>query len=406
MRERFDRRGRLAPRRPHVVMLAPAFYPYRVPVFDEIAVRLDAIGADFTVVSLATQRKENAALALKMGQFERRLVPGKYTPLSLRNDDGTATPRGIVLSNGLLRLLKSLRPSVVVSHNFNLWTLLAQITHPYVVVVWEGTHHTERTVGRARLALRRAMALRARAFVVNGELSAQYIRDLGVARDRIFSGGMCAEPRPTDVQLVPCGSDRTGAPVRFLFVGRLIKLKDAETLLRAAGRLRELTNAPFEVRLVGDGPERPALTDLAERLGLADSVTFAGNVPPSSVWAEYDAASVFVLPTLQDNWPLVVPEAMASGMPVILSTGAGSVPDLVEPGVNGFVFDPGDVEGLSRLMCNYVQDPGLIRAHGIESLRTASAYTPRSVAEVMLRAVHRARPELIGGDLLLSGRPG
>jgi glycosyltransferase involved in cell wall biosynthesis len=399
------RSSRSGIRRPHVVMLAPAFYPYRVPVFDEIARRLDAVGTNFTVLSLATQRKENAALALELGRFDRRLVPGRYIPLSLRDDDGTATPRGVVLSYGLLSLLRSLRPDVVISHNFNLWTLLAQVVHPRVVVVWEGTHHTERTIGRARLALRRAMASRARAFVVNGKLSWQYVRDLGVAEDRIFSGGMCAEPRPEDAQSRFDAPGRTGAAVRFLFVGRLIKLKDAATLLHAARRLRELTDAPFEVRLVGDGPERPALTSLAERLGIADLVTFAGNLPPSSVWAEYDTASVFVLPTLQDNWPLVVPEAMASGLPVILSSGAGSVPDLIESGWNGFVFEPGDVEALSRLMRHYVQDPGLACVHGMQSRRAAAAFTPQSVAAVVLVAIQRARPELIGGDFLASGRP-
>jgi glycosyltransferase involved in cell wall biosynthesis len=385
-------------------MLAADVCTVPMPDFDEIARRLAAAGTDITLLSLATQRQENAALALRRGRFDGRLVPGKYLPLALRNDDGTSTPRGVVLSYGLLSLLRSLQPDVVISHNFNLWTLLAQVVHPRVVVVWEGTHHTECTVGRARLALRRAMASRARAFVVNGKLSRQYARELGVAEDRIFSCGMCAEPRPTDGRPRFDAPGRTGAAVRFLFVGRLIKRKDAETLLRAAAKQRELTDAPFDVRLVGDGPERPALTNLAERLGIANLLTFAGNVPPSSVWSEYDTASVFVLPTLQDNWPLVVPEAMASGLPVILSSGAGSVPDLIESGSNGFVFDPGDVEALSRLMGHCVQDPGLARVHGLKSRSVASAFTPQSVAAVVLLAIQRARPELIGGDFLASGR--
>ena len=100
----------------------------------------------------------------------------------------------------------------------------------------------------------------------------------------------------------------------FLFVGRLVKRKNVHGLIEAAMALRDRGHA-FELWIVGDGPERPSLEELAGSL-IADGVTrFFGLSRPSEVGRFYEAADVFVMPTLGDYRSVAVLEALRFGMP-------------------------------------------------------------------------------------------
>jgi glycosyltransferase involved in cell wall biosynthesis len=372
-----------------VALLAVSFYPYSVPVYEELNQR---IGRGFVVVALRDHPRENARVALKMGGFQRRLIGGRAFSLARYVDQGKETPFGLAWAPSLPMVLASLKPEVVISANFNLWTLTSIVMGYPTVISWEGTHHTERTVKSWRIRLRKYMAKRARAFVVNGALSRQYlIEALEVPASEILERGLCAERPPDWVQapkkLLP------GDPVRFLFVGRMIEGKGVAHLLSAA-KLLEMhlgREAQFELVLVGDGPERERYQRLAGELGLQDRVRFTKFVNPDQVWKYYARAHVFVLPTLHDNWPLVVPEAMSAGLPVLVSKYAGSVPELIRQGENGYAFDPDDHEGLAACMGRYLSNPELIYKHGRRSLQLVSPYTPENVVQVIVRAIERAR---------------
>ena len=370
-----------------VVMLSPAFYPYCVPIFEEL---YQCLGRRFVVVALRHQRREITSAALRMGSFPRRLLGGRGFELSRAEDQGTETPLAVAWAPSLPLVLASLRPGVVMSANFNLWTLTSMVMGYPTVVGWEGTHHTERTLKPWRIHLRKWMAKRARAFVVNGTLSRRYlIEALGVPGERILEPQICPAPAPdwvrTPKTLIP------GDPVRFLFVGRMIEGKGVSHLLRAA-KLLEIRlgrEAQFELVLVGNGPERERYEKLAWELGLRDRVRFAKFVNPDQVWKYYAGAHVLVLPTLQDTWALVVPEAMSAGLAVLVSKYAGSAPDLIREGENGYVFDPQDHEGLAACMGRYLSNPELIPRHGQRSLELVSPYTPARMAQVLLRAMER-----------------
>jgi glycosyltransferase involved in cell wall biosynthesis len=372
-----------------VVILCPTFYPYIVPIFDALNQRL---GSGLMVVALRHQRREVSRAVLHRGTFLRRLVGGRAFALSRSHNQGKGTPLALVWAPSLPLVLVSLRPEVVMSVSFNLWTLTSIAMGYPTVIGWEGTHHTERTLKSWRIVLRKWMAKRARAFVVNGPLSRQYlVGALGVPQERILQPLICPAPAPdwarTPKMLIP------GEPVRFLFVGQMIDRKGVAHLLRAA-KLLEMRlgrEARFELVLVGDGTERERYEKLACELGLQDRVRFVKYVNPDQVWKSYACAHVFVLPTLQDNWPLVVPEAMSAGLPILLSKHAGSVPDLICEGENGYSFDPEDHEGLATFMGRYLSDPELVHRHGARSLELVSPYTPERVAQVLLRALESAR---------------
>lgn len=377
---------------------SPIFGAYRVPLFDELH---RSLGDDFVLIAERRQRDRNSQIAVHAGTFPRILLNSRRFDISRRHDDALETPFGVTLTPGLLPALLRVNPAVAISNNFSTWTLTALLSGYPTVLFWEGTAHTERTVTPRRRALRRWITRRTAAFVTNGTLSRQYlVDDLGADPATVFEGGMGPElPPPGFVRGGPRLRPRAaGAALRFLFVGRLVKLKGVATLLRAAAALHDRIGAatPFDVRILGDGPERGALEGLARELGIADRVTFFGAVLAHDVWDHYANADVFVLPTFQDNWPLVVPEAMFMAMPVLLSRISGSTVDLVAEGENGFSFDPADHEGLARLMERYLADPFLADRHGARGRAMVERYTPRRVADAYLAAldcVARARGE-------------
>jgi hypothetical protein len=378
-----------------VVYLSPTSAPYHVPVLETL---YRCIGEGFTVVMLRHPRLYISRVALGMGTFPRRIITGLSFILSRFHDRGEGTPLRFFLSPSLPLVLASLKPEVVISDNFNLWTLTSILMGYPTVLFWEGTHHTERTVGPWRMRLRRWIARRAKAFVVNGILSRRYLLDaVAVPGDRIIEGGMCAEPPPEHVR---CGPRmlRRGDPLRCLFVGRMIAGKGVPHLLHAAQSLdRRLgKESQFEIVLLGDGPERPRYENLAQELGIQNRVHFPGFFGPDQVWHWYEQAHVFVLPTLQDNWPLVVPEAMSMGLPVLVSKRAGCVPDLIREGENGYSFDPEDYETLASHLEEYARNPDLIRRHGERSLELVSPYNPQRAANAFLWAVARAKEGTAG----------
>lgn len=133
----------------------------------------------------------------------------------------------------------------------------------------------------------------------------------------------------------------------FLYVGRLAPEKNLELLLSAWSTYRQAGGA-WPLVLVGDGPSAPTLRTLAAASPFSADVHFAGLRGSRELPRFYAAAGCFVLPSYREPWGLVVNEAMAAGLPVLVSSQCGSAEDLVQSGRNGFTFDPTDGSALTR----------------------------------------------------------
>jgi len=144
--------------------------------------------------------------------------------------------------------------------------------------------------------------------------------------------------------------------------------RPGEVLLMHASNFRPVKNAPRVVEvfkavaaqvparllLVGEGPELNACRELAEDLGVADRIAFLGDQEYIEALLPY--ADIFVLPSDHESFGLVALEAMSCGVPV-LATRVGGMPEVIADGENGFLFDPGDVAGMSALAVALAQDP-------------------------------------------------
>lgn len=135
--------------------------------------------------------------------------------------------------------------------------------------------------------------------------------------------------------------------MRVLAVGSLIRRKGFDVLIEAVARARH--GLRMKVCIVGDGPERSSLQDLALRLGVSDRFDFMGEVPASRMPEVFFGADVFVLSSRSEGRPNVVVEALASGLPVI-STCLDGVQGMIDDGINGWLVAVDDGDGLARAL--------------------------------------------------------
>jgi phosphatidyl-myo-inositol dimannoside synthase len=153
-------------------------------------------------------------------------------------------------------------------------------------------------------------------------------------------------------------------------VSRMVPRKGQDTLIRAWPRVLATASGSPALLLVGDGPYRAKLGQLAERAGIAGSVVFTGPVPGADLPACYDAGDVFAMPCRTrrggldvEGLGIVYLEASASGLPVV-GGDSGGAPDAILPGETGYVVPGRDVEAIADRIAGLLADPAGARAMG------------------------------------------
>ncbi len=144
------------------------------------------------------------------------------------------------------------------------------------------------------------------------------------------------------------------------WVGRMTEVKDTDAVLEIVGAARDRGLEAVLV-MVGDGPDRVRLEQLAHDIGIARSTFFVGYQP--EVAGYYRLFDAFLLPSVNEGTPVSAIEALASGTPVV-ATRVGGVPDVVRDGEDGFLFEPGDTDGAAERLALLASDATLRSALG------------------------------------------
>ena len=306
------------------------------------------------------------------------------------------------------------RPQVVFTNAFGLWTLLAVTLKPLfrwrVVIAYEGSSPgVDFRHSPLRLILRRAMVALADAVISNSQAGRAYLVEvLKAPADRAFAhpyevpapeslAGSIPEPVKTPIPAIEAAAP-VEKPLTFLFVGRLRPRKGLRMLLEATARLKQAGSDRVVIRVVGDGEEQAALQALSQELGLEDWVEWLGRVPYEVLSQHFKAADVFVLPTYEDTWGVVISEAMLLGKAILCSSAAGAA-ELVVHGTNGYVFDPHRPEELATWMETFVTAPEQAAIMGQHSQQIMERYTPAAAAQFYLRVIHRVLTPTLAASL-------
>ncbi len=189
------------------------------------------------------------------------------------------------------------------------------------------------------------------AFAAVSKAASEALREAGVPEARIHQVPSAVGPAFRPRVAVPLGTTVIGC------VAALVPGKGQDALIEAVASLAPERPA-LELRLIGEGSERPALVALAQRLGISERVRFMGALQaPTEVARALAALDLFVLASHAEGLPTAILEAMAVGVPV-LATSVGGVPEIVHDGETGRLVAPGDTAALAKAIGELLKDGG------------------------------------------------
>lgn len=370
----------------HVCVQWPRLGPYHLARLRALHARLDAEGARLT--ALETSRADDTYA----WRDERGAEPfGRVSALGDLAPERTPPAR---TRRAVTAALDRVDPDAVAVTSYSTPDAQAALAwcrrrRRPAVVMFDSRAEDAPRVGW-REAVKRVLVGQFDAALVAGTPQADYIAALGMPPGAVF--------RPVDVvdnAHVARGAARARREGAFphpgpyvLSVNRFVARKNVDGLVRAYARYRQRAEAegrrPWPLVLLGDGPERDRLAALA-----GPGVAFGGFQQADALPAWYAGAGLYVHPALADPWGLVVNEAMAAGLPVAVSTGAGCAPDLVDG--NGARFDPGDERALAALVARLTGPEADRGAMGARSREIIAGYTPQAFADGLWDAVQAGR---------------
>ncbi|CAN5559483.1 glycosyltransferase family 4 protein [soil metagenome] len=228
--------------------------------------------------------------------------------------------------------------------------------------------------------------------VTGGKAHVRYLEHLGFPLSRIghfydvVENGVYQEYK---ARLRQRSRESFDLPARyFLYIGRLAPEKNVAGLIRAWNYYRAL-GGTWPLVLVGGGPAVDELKNMATRSAYSSDLHFAGHKGSQDLPRYYGFAGCFVLPSSREPWGLVVNEAMASGLPVIVSDRCGCAEDLVIPDVNGMIFDPANDENLTVCMLKISSLDSTELSHmGTRSREIIERYSPQNFGREVARIVN------------------
>lgn len=256
--------------------------------------------------------------------------------------------------------INEINPDVIITEGFFQWTpwiqLWAFFHHIPVFMGYERTLHTERNNSKLKTWLRKIQNKFIKGYLVNGSETRKYLESIGVAPTKIFIGGMSADSKGLKESIATFPqSERNSFRLKYkrgnngiiyLFSGRVEKLKGTPQLLAAWEQ--HIKKYPDDsIVLIGYGESYDVLK---EKYKMDKSIFLEGRINYDEVYKYYAIADVFILPTLQDNWSLVIPEAMSCGLPVATSIYNGCYSELVHKDKNGITFDTLDQESIIQAL--------------------------------------------------------
>lgn len=236
------------------------------------------------------------------------------------------------------------------------------------------------------------------AALVGGRLHRQYLVELGMPLERIFTGYDVVDNdhfiQRSDAVRRSAQTLRhqLGLPPRyFLACSRFVAKKNLSSLLKAYVRYRQMSDGKgWHLVILGDGELRAKLTQQRAKLGIDDYVLMPGFKQYDELPVYYGLADAFVHASVTEQWGLVVNEAMSARLPVLVSSRCGCLPELVHDNRNGLTFAPRDVEGLASRMNGFARGAYDLTSMGQQSRQIISDWTPRTFAMGLKSAVDMA----------------
>ncbi|MCM1140041.1 MAG: glycosyltransferase family 4 protein [Muribaculum sp.] len=387
-----------------ILWVNPGFLDYRVPLYQNIN---DLTGGEFYIIYGASRMPKRVCEKVKRSLNNNAIpIDSNYLIRFGKNrsaKEGHSQSLGfandsieILIPKGLYGKISNVKADIIIAEGFfkyTPWALLYSLLHRKpLYIYYERTLHTERKAPWWRKAYRKFISRFAEGFLVNGQETKKLLETWGISSSKIHTGGMCADSEGLKAKIKELGeldiinfrnslsavNDSIG--LIYIYVGQLIERKGVDELLSAWVEHIEL-HPNDTLILVGGGVQKDALIKEYND----PSIVFVGEIDYNTIYKYYASCDVFIIPTLEDNWSLVVPEAMACGLPIACSIYNGCHSDLVHEGQNGTNFDPLSHTDIIRALA-FFHGQDLRKMGGI-SEKIEEKYNPKNAALAIIDGI-------------------
>lgn len=228
-----------------------------------------------------------------------------------------------------------------------------------------------------------------RGAIASGIRSTDYMRFLGIPAKRVKApyNTVSLERIRALAGLSPAPEGIPFSERHFTIVARLVPKKNLTMALKAYAIYSARSSKPRPLHIFGTGPLDAQLREQARQEGIADLVHFRGFQQTDVISAAYGRSLALLLPSIEEQFGNVVPEALGMGLPVILSDNCGARDLLVRSGVNGFVIEPDNPEGMAYFMKLIAEDEQLWRRLAISAKEFAERADSSRFAEAVAALV-------------------
>jgi glycosyltransferase involved in cell wall biosynthesis len=377
-----------------VAIIATHPIQYHVPWFQKLAGQVE-LKVYYALLPDSEQQGVGFGVAFNwdipmLEGYEWQVVPNRRTSPRLRGFFASSIP-------AIYSLLSKSKPDIAIITGWQSLPLLQALwacTRLRIPRIVRGESNGFRKRPFKTQMLHRLLLSRFDAFLAIGQANRDFYLQYGIVPKRIFMGNYFIDNRRFQEQYRQISCDRAairadwGIPegcVCFLYVGKLEPKKRIMDLLRAFDRARQIDSS-IHLLVVGAGELMAAARQMVEDLCLP--VSFAGFLNQSEITRAYAAADCLVLPSdFGETWGLVVNEAMACGLPALVSDRVGCWPDLIKEGVTGTVFPCGDIDALVSKLLELASDPAKLARMGNRASEHISHYSVDQAVAGTMRAI-------------------
>jgi 1,2-diacylglycerol 3-alpha-glucosyltransferase len=309
-----------------------------------------------------------------------------------------------ILSEALKSCFDREMPEVVAINGWYAYSALVALKWcleknvPAVVVTESGARDFKRVWWRE--LLKRKIIRQFSGALVGGIRHADYLARLGMDREKIFFGydvvdnNYFEERSNLARQKEKDHRAEKGLPENyFLVVSRFIEKKNIPFVIKSYSDYLSNSETAWNLVILGDGPLESQYVELVRNLKLENKVSFRGFKQYDELPIYFGLAKAFIHASTSEQWGLVVNEAMASGLPVIISEPCGCVPELVHHNRNGFVIDPSNKKHLTAVMLQLSGDEVLRKRLSEESKIVISAFGADAFGKGLFNACNKALQE-------------
>ncbi|HKB88297.1 MAG TPA: glycosyltransferase [Patescibacteria group bacterium] len=290
----------------------------------------------------------------------------------------------------ILQEIKKANPRVVIIAGWDIFAYQVAFIYCKIkgikVILWTGSTKYEKSWRRAlSLPLVKFIIWGSDMFLAYGSRAKEYLIENGAKSKNILN-----YMHTLDIQKYMNHKSHQTHQVKdkkiILYYGQLIERKGIDILFKAfESLLKRYKN--LELYIVGSGQFKNTLAKLTEKLNISEQVKFIENPGDNKMDRYFSMADIFVLPSREEVWGLVVNQAMASGLPVIVSNSSGSSTDLIRNKVNGYIFKSGSVSDLKLKIELLLKHRNVLKRMGEMSLQIIKEWTPLNSAQIMNKAV-------------------